>query len=129
MTSENISDQVGTEKLSAIYEEIVADKSTTRAERLMLAMMMLDLGDPKWLSVWEGLIKECSGSRFVLDVLMERLWHLLHTRPISDAERKRVEAAAGRIEAAFGFPKQVHSNVVKNIRDTAKETARREKSD
>jgi len=126
-TSTNMTEQVGTEKLFGIFERALANPDVTIVEELLISMTLLDLGHPKWITHWERVIEKVKSDRFSLDLLMERLWYVIHTKPLSDAERKRVEAAAEKIEAAFGASRQARNETVKTIRDVAKETARQER--
>ena len=125
--SSAVNEQVATEKLAFIYDELAKDSATSTAEHVLIAMMMLETSHPSWLSQWETLIERFKNRRLILDLLMECLWRLLHTRPLSDQERVKVETAAGRIESAFGLTRKVqHSELVKTIRNTANQTAHEE---
>ncbi|MDR3405955.1 MAG: hypothetical protein P4L99_25945, partial [Chthoniobacter sp.] len=120
MFSVGAAQQIGTDKLFAVFEAIFEDQATSAFEKLIIAMMFLELGYPKWLAIWKKVIGAADGNRFVLDILMERLWHFIHTRPLGGPERRQVEAAAEMIDEAFGIPKQERSTS-RALREAANE--------
>lgn len=117
---------LGPKKCFAIYESILADNGTTNVEKLMLSMLLLDLRHPSWTIYWESLIDDNSKRRFVLDLLTDKIWQLIHTRPLPDAERDKLADVTVRIEEAFGRSKTQKSTIIAGVRKVAAETARRE---
>jgi predicted MPP superfamily phosphohydrolase len=125
---DKISDELGTEKMFAIYETMLNDPKTSNLEKLMLSMLLLDLRHAHWPDYWTRLIDLNSKGRFVLDLLTDKIWRLIHTRPLPDAERDRLAHITVRIEERFGAPKFVRSSIIANVRRSAAETTRREGS-
>jgi len=115
-----------TEKLAPIYEMILDDTKISSVERLLLSMILLDLRISRWPSHWEAMIEANAKRRFVLDILTDKIWRLIHTRPLPDTERDRLTALVVRIEEKLGAPKRAKSSIIANIRKRAAETTRRE---
>jgi hypothetical protein len=111
--------------LFGLFCQVVSTR-TTSAERLLLSMLLLDLRHYRWQDHWEKLIKENSKRRFVLDMLTDKIWQLIHTRPLPDAERDKLAQVTVRIEEAFGAPKSAKSSIIAGIRRSAAETKRRD---
>jgi hypothetical protein len=91
-------------------------------------MLLLDLQHARWPSYWIPLIEENSRRRFVLDLLTDKIWQLIHTRPISNAERDRLAGITVRIEERFGRSKTAKSSIIADVRKSTAETTRREGS-
>jgi len=119
-------DELGTEKMFAIYESMLNDAKTTNLERTMLSMLLLDLQHSNWTNYWVALVDMNSKRRFVLDLLTDKIWHLIHTRPVRDGERDRLANITVRIEGHFGRPKFAKSSIIAHVRKSAAETTRRE---
>jgi hypothetical protein len=64
--------------------------------------------------------------RFVLDLLTDKIWELIHTRQLSNAERDRLAGITVHIEQLFGRPKADKSSIIANVRRSTAETIRRE---
>jgi hypothetical protein len=52
--------ELGTEKMLSIYENILRDSTITSAERIVLSMLLLDLKHTRWPEYWMPLIEENS---------------------------------------------------------------------
>lgn len=97
-----MNEQFGSEKLFGIYEMLLADESVSDAEKLFVAMLMLDLNHPEWKQHWHQIIEFNLKHRFVLDVFVEKMWIFIHSRALDDEERRALAAVALEIERAFG---------------------------
>jgi hypothetical protein len=89
-------------------------------------MLLLDLKHTRWPEYRMPLIEENSKRRFVLDLLTDKIWELIHTRPLSNAERDRLAGITVHIEQLFGRPKADKSSIIANVRRSTAETIRRE---
>jgi hypothetical protein len=89
-------------------------------------MLLLDLKHTRWSEYWMPLIEENSKRRFVLDLLTDKIWQLIHTRPLSNAERDRLAGITVHIERLFGGSKSDKSSIIANVRRSTAETIRRE---
>lgn len=118
---------LASEKLIPIYAELLANEANTSA-RILLCGLMLELGAPGWDDEWERLIEDSEKKRFVLDFLLDRLWELIHTRPLGEADRSRVEALATQIERKF-LPGFSNATLISSIRESARSTQRRDKAE
>jgi hypothetical protein len=72
------------------------------------------------LAYWQRLIEDSKSSRFLLDLLVERLWDQVRSKAMSTKEREHVEEAVVRIEQALGAPKEAKSRVIQDVRKAAR---------
>ena len=89
-------------------------------------MLLLDLKHARWSEYWVPLIEDNAKRRFVLDLLTDKIWQLIHSRPLSDAERDRLADITVHIERLFGRPKADKSSIIADVRRSTAETIRRE---
>jgi len=92
----------GSEKLFPIYENALDGEGISDAERLILSMLLLDLDHPDWKARWEKLIAANAKHRFVLDLLLDKMWRLIHTRSLSESGRDAMAKVALEIERGYG---------------------------
>ena len=123
---QKIVNELGTEKMFSISENILRDPTITTAERIVLSMLLLDLKHARWSEYWVPLIEDNAKRRFVLDLLTDKIWQLIYSRPLSDAERDRLADITVHIERLFGRPKADKSSIIADVRRSTAETIRRE---
>ncbi|WP_162261785.1 metallophosphoesterase [Bosea sp. Root381] len=117
--------QISTDKLSVVYESILTGEESNSFGRLLIANLLLDNLHSKWPEYWQRIIEEHKGSVIILNVLIDRVWTVLHSKALPAAERDRMASIADSIERAMGTSKHAKSRLFKSIRDTASETTRR----
>jgi hypothetical protein len=120
-TSDNVSDQFGTEKLMPIYTSLFEDDSLSKIERTILTLLMIDVGYPDWQFHWKDFASHARNERFTLEILLEKLWSHIHTRPVSTQQQQRIEAVVDTVERALGMPKAAKSEMLRNLRESVKE--------
>ena len=118
-----VAEQGGTEKLFPIYENMYNSESGIIVERFCIAVILLELGHPKWHEFWLRLIDETRQTRFILDILLDRLWEHVRSKALSNLERDHVENALISIELALGTPKSQKSTIIKQVTDAANSAA------
>ncbi len=124
-TAENVSNEVGSEKLFLVFEDMLSDEKVSIAEKFLVGMMMLELNHPNWIKYWRTLIDYAGGKRLLLDTLMDSLYGHIHKRALSEVERRRLETAAGLIDREFGLKSAAaKSDRARSIQRAADESAR-----
>ncbi len=118
-------EQISTDKLSIVYESIIQDQEASAFARMVIANLLLDNFHPKWTEYWLRLIEENKKSVFILNVLIDRVWRVLHSKALPPAERDRMATIADAIERAMGTSKHVKSELFRTIREAASKTTRR----
>lgn len=125
ITAENVANEIGSEKLFAVFEDMLSDEEVSIAEKFLVGMMMLELNHPNWIKYWRSLIDYAKGKRLLLDTLMDNLYGHIHKRALSESERKRLETAAELIDREFGLRSAAQKNSrAASIQRAADESAR-----
>jgi hypothetical protein len=122
----HISDTFATDKMLGIYEEMLKDSRTNLPERIFIAMILLDLRLPQWEKYWRAIIDAKPRRQFVLDLLTDKIWRLIYTRPLQDGERNKLADITVHIEEIFGRPRHSKSKLIADVRKSAAATAKRE---
>lgn len=124
-TIEDAVRSVNTEKLSNVYKNIIEDKSISLFELIFVSHLYFDLGHKEWLGHWRRIIDGNRKRRFVLELLIDRIWRTIHARPVSEVERQSMEKVTDEIEGALGLSKVAKGLMLENLRSSAKETSKR----
>ncbi len=114
--SSSVSFDIGTSKLISVYEGIIDNTCATLGEKVLLTMLFLDISYERWDRKWVKFISENSNNRFLLEVLVQKIWYLIHTRVYSDEDRKKFRVIIEKIERALGnHDKTRNSLVIQNL--------------
>ncbi|RWD31820.1 MAG: hypothetical protein EOS34_22935 [Mesorhizobium sp.] len=122
---EQVSDEIGTEKLYSIYERIINSNDVNSFEAVAVNNILYDLSHPGWLEYWRRSIAANQKREFILNLMVEKIWKSIHTRPISDGERIKVEKITDEIERMLGFPKVAKGRLLEKLRTSVQETNKR----
>lgn len=125
ITSEAMFEQVGTEKLFSIYKRVVDGSADAVFERMFCLMLMLDHMHPEWTVQWLKFVDENSKRKQVLQVLLDKIWHVVHTHIISDATQTAIGKVVDRIEMHLGSSVAGKARLSSAMRSEAKATSRR----
>ncbi len=121
-----ICNQFASENLSEVYERFIEDDTLTNIERMFVVMVIVEIGGANWDRPVESLVKRNKKNRIALDVIVDKIWTLLHTRVTTQAERENIASLAYTIERHMGVEKWAKSAITQKVIEVAKETTRRE---
>ncbi|HEV2533331.1 metallophosphoesterase [Phenylobacterium sp.] len=118
---------IGSSNLAQIYERALDGTNLEGLEKLLIVLVCLDLGVGNWDQRVLDLVAEYKGKRFVLDAVVQRIWLLTRSKPLSSPEEARITKVVDGIERALGRPKGSKSGTVERI-STAVEKTRKEEA-
>ena len=120
--------QFAGDSLLGVYEKILAEAKITNIERLLLVMIMVELGGLHWKRHFNSLVSVNKNNRIVLDMIIDKIWEILHSRVTNETERENIALAAYAIERHMGTDKSAKSAIIQKVKLVANQTSQREGS-
>lgn len=98
MIADRNKDAIQSYKLIPVFKEILARKDLTRADKMFLTALQLDVGNPDWDSAWKSLAKSSTKKRLVTQFLSDRLWTHIHDRVQNEQSQQKIISVATELE-------------------------------
>jgi hypothetical protein len=114
------------ESLRNVYNKLLSGGKLSNIGKLFLVTVLIELGGTHWKAPLDAIVSANKKNRIVLDMVVDKIWAMLHSRVTSETERENIALVAYDIERNMGSEKRSKSTIIQRVKLVAENTAKRE---